>query len=37
MIETHINREDAITDRKQQLELDQLKELYVSERDQYEM
>lgn len=37
MIETHINREDAITDRKQQLELDQLKELYLSERDQYEM
>lgn len=34
MIETHINREDAITDRKQQLELDQLKKLYVSEGNQ---
>lgn len=33
MIETHINREDAITDRNQQLELDQLKELYFSERN----
>ena len=36
MIETHINREDAITDRMQQLELDQLKELYFSERSNYE-
>ena len=36
MIETHINREDAITDRMQQLELDQLKELYFSERNNYE-
>lgn len=35
MIETHINREDAITDRKQQLELEQLKKLYLSERNQY--
>lgn len=36
MIETHINREDAITDRMQQLELVQLKELYFFERDHYE-
>lgn len=36
MIETHINREDAITDRNQQLELDQLKEVYFSERNQCE-
>lgn len=36
MIETHINREDAITDRMQQLELDQLKGLYFTERNNYE-
>ena len=30
MIETHINREDAITDRNQQLEIEDLKKLYFS-------